>query len=97
MPTEQPASAPDAIGSDARDDATVAAVLHDTDLDKTPGGGGLGGAAASGAPHADAAGGTTPNSPIDTRTPGTGGIEAAGEARLRAAGDDAPEPHPASQ
>lgn len=88
MPTEQPASAPDTIGTDARDDATAAAVLHDTEADKTPGGGGLGGAAAAGLPAAAAIDGTTPNSPIDTQTPGTGDAAAGGEARLRASSDE---------
>lgn len=90
MPTDQPNSAPDDLPETPRDDATAATVLHDENLDDAPGGGGLGGAAASNplGGSARAPGGASPNSPIDTGLSG-GDMQAAGEAKLRATDDGA--------
>ena len=100
MPTEQLNTAPDALPEDARDAATPGAVLNDTDPDKTPGGGGLGGAAAAQTPDGNGTkpSGTSPNSPIDVPVP-TGGTppSAEAEARREKVADGASEPHPASQ
>lgn len=97
MPTEQPNTAADTdLPADARDDLTAATVLHDEQLDDAPGGGGLGGmAAVSGAPGGSgpAAGGASPNSPIDVPVPASttdgDGLNpsAARDARTEATGD----------
>lgn len=98
MPTQQPTSAPDAIGSDAAEQDTAAAVLHDDALDQTPGGGGLRGPAGADPLTARTAGGATRNSPIDTgvAAPDADGAAVA-ESRVQAAEDTPAEPHPSSQ
>ncbi len=82
------------IGEDAGDDATAAKIVSDIDGERTPGGGGLGGASASNPldQSGRGSGGASPNSPIDVQAPHPeGSAEATGhEAALRAAGD-APE------
>lgn len=99
MPTDQPSSAPDAIGADARDDDTAAGVLHDPSPELNPGGGGLAGSGLvppleveGGAPR-----GPDGNSPIDPGMPPT---DAGGAVQGEASRDAAvgvPEPHPRSQ
>ena len=80
MPTIQPSNAPDSIGADAKDDLTAGAVMADEDMDDAPGGGGLGGAAASRGAERDHPG-TAPNAPIDTHTAGDPSGRAAREAQ----------------
>jgi len=87
MAMTDPNSAPDStgtpIGTDARDDATAASVLHNGD--DQPGGGGLGGQDAADAAAASAAasgGGANAANPIDTGLD-TGAADAATEARAR--------------
>ena len=67
MPNNQPNTATE-LPTDAREDATAAAVLHDERMDDTPGGGGLGGLAAADplGGSARAPSGTSPNAPIAT-------------------------------
>jgi hypothetical protein len=85
MPTEQPSNAPQADAPKPTDDLNAAAVLADDSLDRTPGGGGLGGAKAADpqAGTAGGAGGTAPNSVGDTGLAAAGDPEA--EARAQAA------------
>ena len=98
MPTEQPTSAPDAIGDDAREQDTAAAVLHDDALDQTPGGGGLRGPAGANPLAGRTSGGATRNSPIDTGVaPPDADGAAAAESRAQAVEDAPAEPHPSSQ
>ncbi|WP_374942987.1 hypothetical protein [Sphingomonas sp.] len=66
MPTNDPSNATD-VPQDAREEATPGAVLNDADVDDSPGGGGLGGAAAANALGSGRTpGGASPNAPIDT-------------------------------
>lgn len=98
MPTEQPTSAPDEIGTDAAEGDAAAAVLHDDALDQTPGGGGLRGAAGADPLAGLTAGGATPNSPVDTGVaPPDEDEAAAAESRAQAVQDAPAEPHPGSQ
>ena len=100
IPTDQPTSAPEGIGTDAREADTAAAVMHDDAIDRPAGGGGLRGIAAAD-PLADGgpgATGATPNSPVDTGVapPDTDGA-AATESRREATQAAPAEPHPRSQ
>jgi hypothetical protein len=93
MATEQPNVAPDDIKPEPNDADTAATVLDDAQMDRTPGGGGLGGADAadplSGAGRTS--GGQTPNSPIDVPVPHGDG-DPTREAQLRSLNDGPPEP-----
>jgi len=70
--TDQPSNAPtdlkdmgdQAVPTDARDDASAAAILSDSRLEDMPGGGGLGGGDAAGGANAPT-GGASPNMPAD--------------------------------
>ena len=98
MTDNTPSNAPDAIGTDARDDRTAAAVVRDTG-NATPGGGGLGGADAAGSPSS-AIGGATPNSPIGATVPERGRPDdrkAEAEAQTQAVRGEGAEPHPRSR
>jgi hypothetical protein len=101
MPTHEiNNSAGEGLPDDARDDLTAAAVVGDDQPGATPGGGGLGGAAAGGQPGAPA--GIAPNSPIDVPLP-TGSEDAGtppsadAQARREAVDNASPEQHPVSQ
>ena len=65
MPDSKPNNAPDEAPDRVRDDRSAAAVLNDADLDKTPGGGGLGGQAAASSVTGSLRGshGASPNTP----------------------------------
>lgn len=98
MPTDQPSSAPNGIGEDARDLNTPAAVLHDTALDQPAGGGGLLGTAGADPLAGRIAGGETPNSPIDTGVAAPdASAKASAEARVEAVERAPSEPHPGSR
>jgi len=100
MPTNQPSSAPDAIPSEPREEATAAAVLTDEQMDDTPGGGGLGGAAAAADPLDGS--GRTPNaeSPNNPASPAVvapyPADDGAREAALEAIENPPEEAHPSS-
>ena len=104
MPTDQPSNAPDTLPTDARDPATPGAVLNDTEQDKTPGGGGLGGATAARPESGSGAipSGTTPGSPIDVPVPDAASDDdgapasAGAQSRREAAGADPVELRPSS-
>lgn len=107
MATEQPNVAPDDTKPEPNDADTAATVLDDAQMDRTPGGGGLGGADAADplSGSGRTSGGATPNSPIDVPVPhgggdgpggggsGDGGGNPAREAQLRSLADGPPEPH----
>jgi hypothetical protein len=98
MPTDQPSSAPETIGEDARDPDTPAAVLRDEALDQPAGGGGLLGSAGGDPLAARIAGGETPNSPIDTGVaPPEDSGKAAAESRVEAVERAPAEPRPGSR
>jgi hypothetical protein len=96
MAMTDPNAAPEDIGTDARDDATAAQVLRDTN-GGTPGsdaggGGGMGGQDAADAAAASAAasvGGANAANPVDTGLD-TGAADAAAEARARSVADSGP-------
>lgn len=96
MTTDQPSNAPDDIGENAREDATVAAAMTDDRLDANAGGGGLGGqSAAEGDPQRNRPAGAAERAlPLDTAAAGDDAPNRAqDEAKLQA---DTAEPHPRS-
>lgn len=96
MATEQPNLVPDDIKPASNDADTASTVLDDAQMDRTPGGGGLGGADATDplGGSGRTSGGATPNSPIDVPVPqGAGGGDPAREAQIRSLNDGPPEPH----
>jgi hypothetical protein len=106
MPDSTPSNAPEEAPDRVRDETSAAAAMRDADLDKTPGGGGLGGDAAAEPVAGSLRGsrGASPNTPggaavpepeIDGRSadPGTGHATADAKIDDGSAVTDDPYPH----
>ena len=94
MASNQLSNVPETPQNDAREDTSAAAVLTDSRLDETPGGGGLGGTAAAAMDPQEA-------HPARAATPQAGAADTDGlpgqpEAEARAQSATA-EPHPRAQ